>query len=324
MFFQQKSVLRMIKTMECMVSQEIMTFTGVRNAKKKAYVWGGMVMEQDKYIGTVVDGKYSVINRISQGVFYSTYLVRSVGTNKIWLLKACDKTNKKYNAYIRDALLQEAHMMMKLHHPAIPQIIDIVEDDNSIFIVREYVEGETLELLYKNYGAQPAYTVIEWGKQLCDVLRYLHNLTPPYLYRDMKPGNIILTPDGTLKLIDFGTVIPYNPEKNGDDQTIGTTGYAPPEQYEGHTTPQSDIFGLGMTLHQLVTGVDPKISLWSAKPICQINASLPKGLEYIISKCTQHNLEDRYQNCDELMNDLNNYMNLPKPKGILGRLFGKK
>ena len=281
-------------------------------------------MEQDKYIGTVVDGRFSVINRISQGGFYSTYLVQGVRPNIIWLLKACDKTNKNYNSYIRGALLQEAHMMVKLHHPAIPQVIDIIENNSSIFIVREYVEGETLEALYKNYGAQPAETVIEWGKQLCDVLRYLHNLTPPYLYRDMKPGNIILTSEGTLKLIDFGTVIPYDPRKDVDDQIIGTTGYAPPEQYGGHTTPQSDIFGLGLTLHQLVTGVDPKVSLWNAKPICQINSSLPKGLEYIISKCTQYNLEDRYQNCDELMNDLNNYRNLPRPRGIFGRWFGMK
>ena len=78
-----------------------------------------------------------------------------------------------------------------------------------------------------------------------------------------------------------------------------------------------------MTMHHLVTGVDPNQPPYETKPICQINPDLPKGLEYIISKCIQPNPDDRYQNCDELMDDLNNYMNLPK-KSFLGKLFGKK
>ena len=106
---------------------------------------------------------------------------------------------------------------------------------------------------------------------------------------------------------------------------MGTKGYAAPEQYGGcqQTDARTDIFGLGMTMHHLVTGVDPNQPPYETKPICQINPDLPKGLEYIISKCIQPNPDDRYQNCDELMDDLNNYMNLPK-KSFLGKLFGKK
>lgn len=106
---------------------------------------------------------------------------------------------------------------------------------------------------------------------------------------------------------------------------MGKQMCAAPEQFGGsQTDARTDIFGLGMTLHHLVTGVDPRESPYETKPIYQINPSLPKGLEYIISKCTQLNPNDRYQNCDELMADLIDYMNLPKSKGVLRKLLGKK
>ena len=79
-----------------------------------------------------------------------------------------------------------------------------------------------------------------------------------------------------------------------------------------------------MTLHHLVTGVDPKKPPYEIKPICQVNPNFPKGLEYIISKCTWPNPAERYQTCGELLDDLNNYLYLPKPKGILGKIFMNK
>lgn len=113
--------------------------------------------------------------------------------------------------------------------------------------------------------------------------------------------------------------------KDRDTCWLGTRGYAAPEQYGGicQTDAKTDIFGLGMTMHHLVTGVDPKEPPYETRPICQINPKLPKGLEYIITKCTQLNPADRYQTCEELMEDLNNYLVLPKPKGIFSKLFKK-
>lgn len=281
--------------------------------------------KQDKYLGTVVGGKYSVIKLIGRGGFYSTYIVQDIKSNKRWAMKLCDKTNRNYSPAIRENILQEPHIMMKLNHPAIPKVVDIGENDESIFIVREYIEGVTLESVVRECGAQPADKVIKWSKELCDMLSYLHNLKPPHIYRDMKPANLILMPDNHLKVVDFGIVRIYDLMKNRDTCWLGTKGYAAPEQYGGcqQTDARTDIFGLGMTMHHLVTGVDPKQPPYETKPICQINPDLPKGLEYIISKCIQPNPDDRYQNCDELMDDLNNYMNLPK-KSFLGKLFGKK
>lgn len=297
----------------------------VQNKTNTSYKTFQQEEKQDKYLGTVVGGKYSVIKLIGRGGFYSAYIVQDIKSNKRWAMKLCDKTNRNYSPAIRKKILQEPHMMMKLNHPAIAKVVDIGENDENIFIVREYIEGVTLESVVRECGAQSADKVIEWGKEICDMLRYLHNLIPPHIYCDIKPANVILMPDNHLKVVDFGSVRIYDLMKNRDTCWWGTIGYAAPEQYGGcqQTDARTDIFGLGMTMHHLVTGVDPNQPPYETKPICQINPDLPKGLEYIISKCIQPNPDDRYQNCDELMDDLNNYMNLPK-KSFLGKLFGKK
>lgn len=237
----------------------------------------------------------------------------------------CDKTNEKYTQVIRDAILREHNIMLKLKHPNIPAVIEIIEDEESIFIVREYIEGVNISTLLNNHGAQSADTVIAWGKELCSVLGYLHKATPYYVYLDMKPLNVLLTTEGTLKVINFGSVC-INGEWNGNNSYYPTNiGYAAPEQFGGlgQLDERTDIFGLGMTMHHLATGVDPSKPPYETKPICQINPTLPKGLEYIISKCTEINPDNRYQSCDELMADLNNYMNLPKPNGFFSKLFRK-
>lgn len=279
----------------------------------------------DKYIGKTIDAKYEVLKLIGRGGFYTTYLVKDVRVNKVWAMKVCDKKNRHYSPAMKETILTEPYMMQKLNHPAIPKVVDIIEDEDSIFIVRDYIEGETLETIVRMYGAQPADKVIEWGKQMCSALSYLHSQNPPLIYRDMKPANVILKPDGTIKFIDFGIMRAYKPNQSSDTCCLGTKGYAAPEQFGGsQTDARTDIFGLGMTMFRLVTGINPTEPPYEIKPICLVNPNLPKGLEYIISKCTQPNPAERYQSCDELMEDLNNYMNLPKPKGIFGKLFGKK
>lgn len=285
------------------------------------------VVEQpvDNYIGKTIDGKYEVLKLIGQGGFYTTYLVRDIHINKAWAMKVCDKKNRHYSPSIRENILTEPYMMQKLDHPAIPKVVDIIEDEDSIFIIRDYIEGETLETIVRMYGAQPADKVIEWGKQMCSALGYLHSQNPPLIYRDMKPANTILKPDGSVKFIDFGIMRAYKPNQSSDTCCLGTKGYAAPEQFGGsQTDARTDIFGLGMTMFRLVTGINPTEPPYEIKPICLVNPNLPKGLEYIISKCTQPNPAERYQSCDELMADLNNYLGLPKPKGIFEKLFGKK
>ena len=110
-----------------------------------------------------------------------------------------------------------------------------------------------------------------------------------------------------------------------DTCCLGSKGYAAPEQFGGRQTDaRTDIFGLGMTMFRLITGINPVEPPYEVKPIRQINPELPRGMEYIISKCTQPDPDKRYQSCDELINDLDNYASLNKPKGLFGKLFGRR
>ena len=121
--------------------------------------------------------------------------------------------------------------MKRLDHPALPRIVDIIDNGITIYVVMDYIEGESLDKILNEYGAQPENVVIEWAKQLCDALSYLHSQKPPIIYRDMKPANVMLKPEGNIKIIDFGIAREYKDQSLADTVSLGTKGYAAPEQY---------------------------------------------------------------------------------------------
>ena len=145
--------------------------------------------------------------------------------------------------------------------------------------------------------------------QLCDVLRYLHSQEPAIIYRDMKPANVMLQPNGQIKLIDFGIAREYKEQNIADTTALGTKGYAAPEQFGGHgqTDGRTDIYCLGTTLYHLLTGHSPAEPPYEMYPIRHWNPSLSGRFRRIILKCTQLNPEDRYQTCEELDYALQNY-----------------
>ena len=269
-------------------------------------------------VGTIIDGKYKLLKLIGQGVTFKVFLAMDVRLNKIWAVKILrdDYQNADYETQgmLRKIALHEATLLQNLNHPAIPNIVDIIDVPGFFATVQEYVEGETLNEIVKTCGAQPVDLVMDWAKQLCDVLAYLHALNPPHIHRDIKPNNLILTPNGRIKIIDFGIMRTYKPAQKNDTCSLGTKGYAAPEQYggRGQSDARTDIYGVGMTLYCLLTGLDPKEENFVVRPLCQVNPALPKGIEYIIDKCIQRNPEDRYQNCTDLLNDLNHYTELPR------------
>lgn len=279
--------------------------------------------------GVVIDGKYELLKLIGQSAFSKIYLAMDKRLNKAWAVKICDKKDALKSTI--DAMVNEANMVKHLDHPAIPTIVDIIDTDRHLCIVEDYIEGATLENVLKEYGAQPQENVIEWAKQLCDVLGYLHSQNPPHIYRDVKPANIILKPNGKIVLVDFGIMRTYKPNNLADTVALGTKGYAAPEQYGNRQTDaRTDIYGLGMTLHHLLTGVDPKTNNGQTLPICQINPNLSKGLEYIINKCIELDPDKRFQSMWELKSALDNSTNCvyaspdvleKKPKTSLKDLF---
>lgn len=254
--------------------------------------------------GTVIDGKYEILKEIGRGGMSIVYLAMDKRLNKQWAIKEIRKKGSgKNDEIVVNSLLAEANMMKKLDHPALPRIVDIIDNGITIYVVMDYIEGESLDKILNEYGAQSEELVIGWAKQLCDAFSYLHSQKPPIIYRDMKPANVMLKPEGNIKIIDFGIAREYKEQSLADTTVLGTKGYAPPEQYSGQTDARSDIFALGMTMHHLLTGVDPR-SGEAYAPVRQWNPELSEGIEIIIDKCVEPAAENRYQSCTDLLYDL--------------------
>ena len=255
-------------------------------------------------IGTVIDGKYEILKEIGRGGMSIVYLAMDKHLNKQWAVKEIRKKGSgKNDEIVVNSLLAEANMMKKLDHPSLPRIVDIIDNGITIYVVMDYIEGESLDKILNEYGAQPEEMVVNWAKQLCDALSYLHSQKPSIIYRDMKPANVMLKPEGNIKIIDFGIAREYKEQNLADTTVLGTKGYAPPEQYSGQTDPRSDIFALGMTMHHLLTGVDPRNGEPYA-PVRQWNPELSEGIEIIIDRCVEPAAENRYQSCADLLYDL--------------------
>ena len=255
-------------------------------------------------IGSVIDGKYEILREIGHGGMSVVYLAMDTHLNKQWAVKEIKKKGSgKNDEIIVNSLLAEANLMKRLDHAALPRIVDIIDNGVTIYVVMDYIEGESLDKILNEYGAQPEELVIGWAMQLCDALAYLHAQKPPIIYRDMKPANIMLKPEGNIKIIDFGIAREYKEQSLADTTVLGTKGYAPPEQYSGQTDARADIFALGMTMHHLLTGIDPR-SGEAYAPVRMWNPELSEGIELIIDKCVEPAPENRYQNCSDLLYDL--------------------
>lgn len=260
-------------------------------------------------IGSLVDGKYKILNKVGQGGMSVVYLAMNEKANKQWAVKEVRKDGVLDFESVKQGLIAETDILKKLNHPNLPSIIDVIDTADSFIIIMDYIQGNSLNKTLEEFGAQPQETVILWAKQLCDVLGYLHSRSPAIIYRDMKPANIMLKPDGNITLIDFGTAREYKEKNLADTTCLGTVGYAAPEQFGGmgQTDARTDIYCLGTTLYHLVTGRNPSEPPYELKPIREINPTLSGGLERIIQKCTQRNPADRYQSCAELMYALEHY-----------------
>ncbi|MBE5876489.1 MAG: serine/threonine protein kinase, partial [Lachnospiraceae bacterium] len=199
--------------------------------------------------------------------------------------------------------------LKKLKHPNLPSVTEVIEQQDEYFIVMDYIEGISLEKMLEEKGVPQEEEVVRYAIQLCDVLSYLHTRKPAIIYRDMKPSNIVLRPDGTVVLIDFGTAREFKEDALGDTNNLGTRGYAAPEQFgkRGQTDARTDIYCLGMTLYQLLTAHHPGEPPYEIYPITSWNPKLSSGLERIIHKCIQKNPKDRFQSADELMSALLDY-----------------
>lgn len=261
-------------------------------------------------LGMILKDRYELIAELGKGGMSKVFLAKDKNLDSYWAVK---QVLNDSNVDI-EAFKKEVELLSSLSHSDIPRIVDRIEIDNYYYVVMDFIDGISLGKKILNDGPASESDVVEWAKMLCDVLNYLHTVKEnPIVYRDMKPDNVMLTQSGRIKLIDFGIAKECRRGEKQTGESIGTKGYAAPEQYKGSSNildERTDIYSLGATLYYLVTGNTPGKPPKACRPIRQINPMLSEGLEYIISKCTNDNPDDRYNNCIEIKNDLNNIKSL--------------
>jgi len=230
-------------------------------------------------LSRVIGEKYRLLRLIGRGGNGCVYLGQDYRLGKYWAIKELSKEHEMRQL--------EVNVLKKLEHPMLPRITDRLEEGDKVYIVMDYLPGITLEELQKQGKKFRMGQIIEWSIQLCEVFTYLHGRSQQVIYRDLKPGNLILTRDGELKLVDFGCACFYLPTKKIRQTFVGSPGFAAPEQYGGESTPLTDIFGIGATMEALCG-----------------SQRIPKAIKRIIRKCKKENPRKRYKDIGALKKDL--------------------
>jgi len=255
--------------------------------------------------GFLLAGRYRILQQIGQGGFATVYKAQDRGhNNRLVALKQIHLEALSLQEMIdaSDGYNREVTHLSSLRHRSLPRIYTHFTDDQHWYIVMEHLAGKTLEehLRSTRQGFLPVKRTLEIGLALCDVFHYLHTQRPPIIFRDIKPANIILTGSGRICLIDFGIARLYRPGWK-DTGPLGTPGYAAPEQYgrRAHTTPQTDIYGLGATLQTLLTGKEPLEIMQDGIPP-KLARTIPKDLQNYLARMLERDATRRPHNMAEV------------------------
>ena len=232
--------------------------------------------------------EYKILGIIGRGGMGAVYRAQRLVDNTVWALKEMrplPDTPANEIEENRRLFIQEVDLLRSLDHSNLPAVSDFFDHERRPVMVMEYVSGQTLESRIREANAPLLeQQVLGYGIQLARVLHYLHTRQPPVIYRDLKPSNIILTPEGVLKLIDFGVARTYKARKSKDTVAMGSAGYAPPEQYgKGQTDARSDVYALGATLLHLLMNMPPiPLQTPTAGSIRKMNPSVDEQTEQVI------------------------------------------
>jgi serine/threonine protein kinase len=210
--------------------------------------------------------RYLILGQAGRGGFGAVYKAADTQFgNRLVAIKEMSQSNlsEQELADAASAFKREALLLANLTHPNLPRIYEQFTDIGRTYLVMDFIDGETLETRLDKLNGKPlpVEQVLAITLQLCAVLDYLHTRQPPIIFRDLKPGNIMLAPNGHVYLIDFGIARHFKPGQKKDTTALGSSGYAAPEQYgKSQTTARADIYSLGATLHQMLSGEDPTLS----------------------------------------------------------------
>src|SRR6266480_7915452 len=273
---------------------------------------------EGKAIGPLVPSyllhaRYTIVSQVGTGGFGAVYKAKdTLFSHRLVAIKEMnqDGLSSRELSEATAAFEREALLLSDLTHPNLPRIHDHFSEHGRSYVVMDYIAGDTLEdYLDTLIQRLPVEMVLEIGIQLSTVLDYLHNHQPPIIFRDVKPANIMRTADNHVYLIDFGIARHFKPGKAKDTIPLGSRGYAAPEQYgKAQSTPQTDIYGLGATLHQLLTGDDPSLKLFRFEPVKLRNSPISAQLNALLKQMVEMEMGKRPATMTDVREQLQQFL----------------
>lgn len=266
-------------------------------------------------------GKYEIIRPLGAGGEGCVYLARDCVLSRLVAVKhiedgrfgnqAADVTRKRGGlgeGVAEETVMEEAGFLRDMRHPMLPVVYDLYYVDGC-YLVMEYIEGISLHNYIERKGAAGEEKGRIWAEALLSILAYLHTRKPPVIYRDLKPDNIMVCPDKSLRLVDLGAACLKNCGEGAESQMALTPGYGAPEQWPGKgktvcADERSDIYAFGRVLYYMLTGADPGKPPYGSLSIRVYNPLLGEDLERVIQKCTKESPGERYQVAEEIRRDL--------------------
>jgi tRNA A-37 threonylcarbamoyl transferase component Bud32 len=247
--------------------------------------------------------QYEILGRLGVGGQGTAYAAREVDNNhavvlKEFILPVYVDVNVRRQSV--EKMQNEANILSRLNHDRIVKLIDFFIEDHRGYLVLERIDGMSLRQKVITEGRLSETAVRELAMQMCDMLQYLHGLEPPVVHRDFTPENLILSRDGTLKLVDFN--VAQQQESTATGTVVGKHCFIAPEQFRGKPTIQSDIYSMGATLFYLLTGEDPEpITCSHPRKKCE---ALSESIDELVAKTTALTVKNRYMNAAEIKADL--------------------
>ncbi len=264
-------------------------------------------------VGTTLKERYRITRLVAGGGMawvYEVEEVRASGPRQIWAMKElrADADDAHTREEGRKLFEQEANLLVRLGHPNLPRVAAYFEEQGRVYLVMEFIHGESLEKRLEQANAPLLEgQVVEWAVQICEVLAYLHEQPTPIIFRDMKPSNVMVTPQGRIKLIDFGIARTYKVGKRKDTVTMGSENYAAPEQWgKSQTDARADIYGLGATMYHLLTNVPPLPAFVPTPrlPMQQYNPAVTAAAVALVEKAMAENRNKRFSSAREMQSAL--------------------
>ncbi len=278
--------------------------------------------------GFILKLRYKVINLLGKGGMGEVYLAEDQSLANQVAVKA----NHNLSPHASAQFIREARLLASLKHPNLPRVIDYFTENDSQYLVMDYIPGENLRTMVEQKTPLSTPLILQWAEQLGNALSYLHTQNPPIYHRDIKPANIKITPNGEVILVDFGIAKTGEPSQETQSGAWGyTPGYAPPEQVSGlRTGPYSDQFSLAATLYYLFAGRPPAdsakrmIGEEELIPLQQLSPTIPPHTAYAIEKAMSIKPEARFSTVQDFIAALCNTSPIPDPSSTQSTIVGQR